>query len=276
MIDSIPDAPIRPPAQVSVDDLLKLQTSLVSQAVNTNRTRLAQKALEVHQQLCALYQCPIPFFAERDPLSELISSLLSHRTRNRDSALAYQHLRQRFPTWVGVRDADLEAVRAAIQSATWSEQKALRIQAVLRHITELRGELSLGFLAGMPVPAARAWLEQLPGVGPKTSAATLLFSNLRRSVLPVDSHHYRVAVRVGLIPSSASLIAAHRKLEALLPMGWDAQRVYDHHEAMMLHGQRCCFFKRPACERCPVSDICDFYKAQQSNSQPARAAGRDA
>ena len=70
-------------------------------------------------------------------------------------------------------------------------------------------------------------------------------------------------------------------LEALLPMGWDAQRVYDHHEVMMLHGQRCCFFERPACERCPVREICDFYKAQQSHSQqssgqPAKAAERDA
>ena len=277
MMHSNPDAPILPPAQVSVADLPETRDSLGLQPPETPASAaLDQKVLVVHQRLCTLYHCPIPFFAERDPLSELISSLLSHRTKNRDSAVAYQHLRQRFPSWAGVRDADEDAVRAAIQSATWPEQKAPRIQAVLRRITELKGELSLAFLANMTVPAAREWLEQLPGVGPKTSAATLLFSNLRRSALPVDSHHYRVAVRVGLIPTTTSLIAAHRKLEALLPVGWDAQRVYDHHEAMMLHGQRCCFFERPACERCPVSDICDFYKAQQSNSQPARAAGRDA
>ena len=180
-----------------------------------------------------------------------------------------------------MRDADEDAVRAAIKSATWPEQKAPRIQAVLRRITELKGELSLAFLANMTVAAARDWLEQLPGVGPKTSAATLLFSNLHRAALPVDSHHYRVAIRVGLIPSSASLIAAHRKLEALLPTGWDAQRVYDHHEVMMLHGQRCCFFERPACERCPLREVCDFYKAQKSSPQQASSrqletVGRDA
>ena len=279
MMHSDPDAPILPPARVSsseTEDLLvgaaleqaALEQVSLPQAV-LEQVSLPQKALEVHRRLCALYHCPIPFFAERDPLSELISSLLSHRTKNRDSALAYQHLRQRFPTWAGVRDAVEDAVRAAIGSATWPEQKAPRIQAVLRRITELKGELSLSFLSSMTVPAAREWLEQLPGVGPKTSAATLLFSNLRRPALPVDSHHHRVAVRIGLVPSNASLTAAHRKLEGLLPPDWDAQRVYDHHEVMMLHGQRCCFFERPDCERCPVREICDFYSAQPADTQHA-------
>ena len=282
MMHSDPDAPILPPARVAVDDLPIVEDSSLAQARDgrlslaqggsalNNQAALTEKALAVHQPLCTLYHCPIPFFAERDPLSELVSSLLSHRTKNRDSAVAYQHLRQRFPTWAGVRDADEAAVRTAIQSATWPEQKAPRIQAVLRQITELQGELSLAFLASLTVPAARAWLEALPGVGPKTSAATLLFSNLRRPALPVDSHHYRVAVRVGLIPTNTSLIAAHRKLEALLPAGWDAQQVYDHHEVMMLHGQRCCYFDRPACERCPVREICDFYSAQQPSVQQLR------
>ena len=262
MMHSNPDSPVLPPASDSIVDALETHDRLFGE-------EMTRKALEVQQRLCALYHCPIPFFAERDPLSELVSSLLSHRTKNRDSAIAYQHLRQRFPTWAGVRDADEDAVRALIRSATWPEQKAPRIQAVLRRITELKGELSLSFLANLTVPLAREWLEQLPGVGPKTSAATLLFSNLRRPALPVDSHHYRVAVRVGLIARSTSLTAAHRKLEGMLPVGWDAQHVYDHHEVMMLHGQRCCFYERPACERCPLREVCDFYKAQQSSHQPA-------
>jgi endonuclease III len=229
---------------------------------------LQKKALKVHALLCPLYNCPIPFFAERDPLSELVSSLLSHRTKNRDSAKAYQHLRQRLPTWEDVRDAPESEVRSAITDATWPEQKAPRIQTALRQITERHGSLNLSFLAQMKVTEARAWLEAIPGVGPKTSAATLLFSNLRRPALPVDSHHYRVAARIGLIAPGTSLEAAHRKLEALLPCDWDAQHVYDHHEVLMLHGQRCCFFERPACERCPANAICDAY-----NTGKVRATG---
>ena len=85
------------------------------------------------------------------------------------------------------------------------------------------------------------WLERLPGVGPKTSAAVLSFSRLHRRALPVDSHHHRVAVRLGLIPASVAVGPSHALLEAQLPPDWTAQQVYDNHEVLMLHGQRCCF-----------------------------------
>ncbi len=217
---------------------------------------LQAKALDVHERLCAAYDCPVPFFSDKDPLSELVSALLSHRTKNRDSGRAYAQLRERFPTWAAVRNAPTAEVEAAIAPCTWPEQKAPRIQAVLCAITEERGALSLDFLAHLPVAEARAWLERLSGVGPKTSAATLLFSELRRPALPVDSHHHRVAQRLGLIPATMAVGPAHDALAALMPEGWTAQQVYDHHEVFMLHGQKCCFWKAPACPRCPVLDLC--------------------
>lgn len=223
---------------------------------------LRERALQVHRRLCAAYGCPIAFFHDLDPLSELVSSLLSHRTRNRDSGLAFRRLRERFPTWEEVRDAPPEEVQEAVSPVTWPEQKAPRIQAVLREVAARRGELSLDFLAGLPVPEARAWLESLPGVGPKTSAATLLFSRLRLPALPVDSHHHRVAVRLGLVPPGVAVGPAHALLEAQLPPEWDAQQVYDNHEALMLHGQRCCFHRDPACGRCPVLDLCPTGQAR--------------
>lgn len=216
------------------------------------------RVLEIHRRLCAAYECPIPYFHDLDPLSELVSSLLSHRTKNADSARAFRNLTERFADWAAVRNAPTEAVEAAISACTWPEQKAPRIQEALRLITERRGDLSLDFLGEMPVRAARDWLEALPGVGPKTSAAVLSFSQLRRPALAVDSHHHRVAVRLGLIPASLAVGPAHQVLEALLPPDWNAQQVYDHHEVMMLHGQRCCFYQRPACPRCPVLDLCPF------------------
>ena len=158
-----------------------------------------------------------------------------------------------------VRDAPTEEVEAAIAACTWPEQKAPRLQQILRLIGEKReGELSLDFLAGLTVPEARAWLKSLPGVGPKTSAAVLLFSRLRRPALPVDSHHHRVAVRLGLLPASVEVGPAHAILEAQLPPDWDAQTVYDNHESLMLHGQRYCYHFNPDCGRCVVLDICPF------------------
>ena len=126
-----------------------------------DRQELAQW---VHERLCAEYGAPFRFFSTKDPLSELVSALLSHRTRNQDSHRAYQQLRARFPTWDEVRDAPTAEVEEALSPCTWPEQKAPRQRC---H----GGPCDLAFLAEMPIPEARAWLEAIPGVGPKTSAA---------------------------------------------------------------------------------------------------------
>lgn len=238
----------------------------------TDPAELRAKALEIHRLLCIVHGCPVPYFHNLDPLSELVSSLLSHRTRNAASGAAFKALRRRWPDWAAVRDAPPAEVEEVIAGVTWPEQKAPRIQAILRAITERRGGvLSLGFLGGMPVPEARAWLEELPGVGPKTSAAVLSFSTLRQAALPVDSHHHRVAVRTGLIPASLAVGPAHKVLAAQLPSDWDAQQVYDNHEVMMLHGQRCCYFNNPACGRCVLLSLCPT--GQVRMEPPARAVG---
>ena len=231
--------------------------------------------LAVHDALCKEHGCPIDWFSSKDPLSELVSALLSHRTKNADSSRAYKQLVERFPTWEAVRDAPTEEVQEAIAPCTWPEQKAPRIQAVLKAVGERRPTpdlfspeaasgargadrrgLSLDWLAGLGVREARAWLEAIPGVGPKTSAAVLIFSELRMAALPVDSHHHRVAQRLGLIGERVAVGPSHDELARLMPPGWDAQAVYDHHEVFMLHGQRCCFWRDPACERCPVYALC--------------------
>nr|WP_295825626.1 Fe-S cluster assembly protein HesB [uncultured Azospirillum sp.] len=222
----------------------------------TDPAALRDKALEIHRLLCTVYGCPVAYFHSLDPLSELVSSLLSHRTRNAASGAAFKALRRRWPDWEAVRDAPVAEVEATIAGVTWPEQKAPRIQAILRRITERVGSLSLDLLSGMPVPEARAWLEELPGVGPKTSAAVLSFSTLRQAALPVDSHHHRVAVRTGLIPANVAVGPSHALLSAQLPAEWDAQQVYDNHEVMMLHGQRCCYYQAPACDRCVLLRLC--------------------
>jgi len=231
---------------------------------------LKVKALAIHERLCVVYGCPIPYFHSFDPLSELVSSLLSHRTRNADSGRAFKALRARYPDWASLRDAPTDEVEETIQGVTWPEQKAPRLQAVLRAVGERHGSLSLDFLGEMPVAEARAWLESIPGIGPKTSAAVLSFSTLRKAALPVDSHHHRVAQRTGLIPLSMDVGPSHAALAALLPDDWDAQAVYDNHEVMMLHGQRCCFFKNPACRRCAILDLCPTGQGLPAEAGPGR------
>lgn len=213
-------------------------------------------ALEIHRRLTKEYGSQIKYFHDLDPLSELVSALLSHRTRNSQSGLAFRNLVHLFGTWEAVRDAPTTLVEEAISPCTWPEQKAPRIQQVLRLVTERTGQLSLDFLGSMDVAAARQWLEELPGVGPKTSAAVLSFSTLRAKALPVDSHHFRVAVRLGLIEEKIGEGKANRVLENMLPPAFSAHDVYDNHQVMMRHGQKICVYKNPACDQCVLLDIC--------------------
>ncbi|MET0428560.1 MAG: Fe-S cluster assembly protein HesB [Microvirga sp.] len=218
--------------------------------------RLSTNALEIHRLLGKLYEAPIAYFHSLDPLSELVSSLLSHRTRNADSGRAFKALRARWADWAEVAEAEPAEIEATIHGVTWPELKAPRIRAVLRALQDRCGSLSLDFLAGMSVEAARAWLEAIPGVGPKTSAAVLSFSTLRMPALPVDSHHHRVAQRTGLIGDKVDVGPAHPILRAQLPEDWSAQALYDNHEVLMLHGQHVCHHRNPACGSCVLLALC--------------------
>lgn len=222
----------------------------------------AEKAIVVDDILAPAYGAPFVPFSYRDPLSELVGSLLSHRTRNAVTRIAYRRLREALPTWAEVIDAPTGEVEAAISAVTFPEVKAPRIQAVLRAVRERVGELSLEGLHHLSVAEARAWLEKINGVGAKTSAAVLSFSYLRMPALVVDTHHHRVALRLGLVPPKSSLDKTARLLQSYLPAEWDGQRVYDSHQGFMRHGQRVCTFRRPACGGCLVRAYCEHYAGQ--------------
>lgn len=216
-------------------------------------------ALTVHERLCKAYGCPVDYFHSLPPLAELVSSMLSHRTRNKDSGQAFRNLRAELPTWDEVADGEVARIELAISPCTWPEHKAPIVQTALRAVRANVGHLrenALDFLADLSVTQARAWLEVLPGVGRKTSAAVLSFSTLRMPALPVDSHHHRVAQRLGLIDAKVDVGPSHDELAALLPRDWNAQQVYDHHEVMMFHGQRVCHWRSPECQGCALLDLC--------------------
>ncbi|HEY8599696.1 MAG TPA: hypothetical protein VIL85_14760 [Thermomicrobiales bacterium] len=204
-------------------------------------------------------------FSESDPLSMLVDILLSHRTKNEQTYAAYKALLARFGDWAAVRDAPTADVEATIAAVNWPELKAPRLQAIMRRITAERGELSLDFLCDLPTDEAAAWLDRLEGVGPKTVACVLLFT-CRKPILPVDTHVHRVSIRLGLIGPKVTAGVAHDLLGALLPD--DPQIIYDFHRALLKHGQNPCVYGRPRCERCPLTDCCDYFAAQKAPLLP--------
>ncbi len=201
-------------------------------------------------------------YSNRDPLDELVLTILSQNTSDINSGRAYRALRARYAGWHDVLEADTRELYETIKPAGLGNIKAPRIQAVLHEVLERNGSFELGFLAAMPLADARAWLRSLPGVGPKTAACVLLFA-CRQPALPVDTHVHRVSRRLGLIGPKVSADAAHDLLEQAVP----AADVYAFHVNMILHGRRVCRALRPACEQCPLSDLCDYYAASLSATE---------
>lgn len=219
---------------------------------------LQAKTETVHRRLLGTYGEP-NWRPHLDPVSELVSTILSQNTNDVNRDVAYDRLRARLPTWEQVRDADEAEVIEAIRPAGLANQKGPRIQAALRRITDERGELDLDFLAGWPVDEAKAWLSSIKGVGPKTAAIVLLFS-MGRPAFPVDTHVHRVSQRLGLIGPRTSREKAHDDLEHLVP----PKDYYPFHLNLIRHGRQVCTSRKPHCPECTLQDLCDYYQSLES------------
>jgi endonuclease III len=190
-----------------------------------------------------------------DPLSELVLTILSQNTSDKNSRPAFQALIKHFPDWRQMLNADISAIAGPIKSGGLAMIKAGRIQSALREIQQSHASLDLDFLSDLPLEEAREWLLKLPGVGFKTAACVLLFA-LGRPAMPVDTHVYRVTTRLGLLPPETSLKNAHRLLETAVP----ADQIYEFHVLLIEHGRRTCSARRPDCESCVCGDLCPKYK----------------
>lgn len=226
---------------------------------------LRAKAMLIERILNETYGAPFMYWSRKDPLSEPVGTLLSHRTKNAVTRSAYQNLRARFPTWEEVRTAPTEEVEKTVAAVTYPEVKAPRIQNALTLIKERRnGDLSLDFLAEMTVSEARAWPAKIPGVGAKSTAAVLNFSILHMPALVVDMHHLRVAQRTGVVPVKATLDKSAKILQEYLPADYTGQQVFDTHQGYIRHGQKVCTWSRPACNNCVIKEHCDYYAEKQT------------
>ena len=214
-----------------------------------------EKVAVVRQRLLVYYG-ERQLHGVRDPLDELILTILSQNTSDRNSGRAFRLLKARYPDWKTVLEAPVADLYEVIKPAGLGNIKAPRIQAVLQEIVARRGVLELDFLREMPMDDARAWLLSLPGIGPKTAACVLCFA-CEMPALPVDTHVHRVAQRVGLIGPKVGADAAHDLLERSLP----PEEVYGFHVNMILHGRQICHALRPECPRCPLQNICNYGQA---------------
>lgn len=211
-----------------------------------------EDALKAHHALLDAYDDHV--WHPQDAVETLVSTIISQNTNDINRDRAFEQLRERFATWEQVRDAAEEEIVEAIRLAGLGPTKAPRIQTALRRITEREGEISLEFLRDMSTEAARAWLTELPGVGPKTAAIVLCFA-LGKPAFPVDTHVHRVTQRLGLIPTGTSREKAHDVLEDIVP----EQVYYPFHLNLIAHGRAICHSRTPECQSCVLCEDCDYF-----------------
>jgi endonuclease-3 len=194
---------------------------------------------------------PCHWQMDRDPIDVLVGTILSQNTSDTNSGRAFAALKAGFDSWEAVASARTDHIAQAIKCGGLSQIKAVRIKQVLQQIEREQGRISLDSLRSKTIPEAEDYLMRLPGVGHKTASCVLLFSFGRPS-LPVDTHVFRVAKRLGLIDSKVSIA----KAPGLLQKQVRPSKIYQFHVHMIEHGRKVCRAHQPHCRECILNRIC--------------------
>ncbi|MFA5255603.1 MAG: endonuclease III [Candidatus Omnitrophota bacterium] len=208
--------------------------------------------MKILKTLKRAYGAP-PRRRRSDPIDEIIRTILSQNTSDRNSLAAFAVLKKSFKSWEALLDTDTAKLARLIRHAGLANIKAKRIKEVLLEIKRRERRLSLASLKNMDTGEAILYLKSLKGIGPKTAACVLLFS-FGKPVMPVDTHIYRVTGRLGLIPKDLSVEEAHRLLSDAVPKNL----IYDFHLGIIEHGRKTCKAQNPKCGVCLLYSLCRF------------------
>ena len=190
-----------------------------------------------------------------DPIEEVVYTILSQHTSDHNSTNAFEKLMRRYGTLKEVASAEVSEIAETISSGGLARIKAPRIKTVLNLILKKCGSLDISFLSKLPLHEAKAWLRDLPGIGPKSAGVILCFS-LGMPAMAVDTHVYRVSKRLGLIGPRVNVEDAHEILENMV----SADQVYPFHAALITHGRRTCKARIPNCAQCKLAYNCPSRK----------------
>jgi endonuclease-3 len=214
---------------------------------------MKKRAMKVDRILTRIYGRK-ELALDDDPLDTLVETILSQNTTDKNSGRAFMKLKNAYPKWEWMLGEDPKKVAKIIRSGGLAGIKAARILDALEFINRERGALELDFLRGVEPDEAEAWLGQMKGVGPKTRSIVLLFA-LGMPAFPVDIHIHRVTRRLGLIGSKTTREQAQAELAKLVPR----EEFYSFHIDIIEHGRAVCQARKPKCDICKISQLCDFY-----------------
>lgn len=187
-----------------------------------------------------------------DLLDELIGTILSQNTTDKNSSRAFESLKTSFPTWERVLSAPTRKLTDSIKIGGLANIKAKRIKAILAELHKKNGRLSLAHLRQMSSNEAMTYLQTFKGVGLKTAACVLMFG-LNRDLCPVDTHIHRIVNRLGLLKTK-NADETFLQLQPLIPKG----KSYSLHINLIRHGKAICKAQSPNCTQCRLAESCAF------------------
>ena len=239
----------------------------------TRKVAKRKAAPDVHQVIRMMTDRYGPFEEEPrlDAAHEITFTILSQHTSDTNSSRAYHLLMDRFGTLEAVAAGDVAEIEKAIAPGGLARIKAPRIKQVLSMILELNGSLDLSFLRELPLSDAKAWLRQLPGIGPKSAGIILSFA-LGMPAMAIDTHIYRVSKRLALIGPKVTADKAHDILEEAV----EPDQVYPFHLAFITHGRRVCKAQRPLCDECVVGEDCPSREEMIASAKASKASAKKA
>lgn len=190
-----------------------------------------------------------------EPLDGLLLTVLSQHTNDKLRDKAFANLKHLYPTWAEVDAAPVEKVADAVRICGLGNTKAQKIKMILPLIKEKFGDYSIKSMAQWDLDEAYKYLLDLPGVGVKTAACTLVF-DLGLPAFPVDTHVMRISKRLGWAPEKMPAEKIQKYLEATLP----PERFRGAHLNMIEHGRGICDARKPKCNECPAKKWCAYGK----------------
>ncbi len=190
----------------------------------------------------------------REPVGELIRTILSQNTTDKNSLQAYANLIEKYPTWDDLLEGKDEEIIEQIKFGGLANTKSKKIKNCLKEIKAREGKINLEFLADYELEKAEEYLISLDGVGPKTAACVLIFS-FNFPIMPVDTHIHRLANRIGIVETK-SREKTQEEINKIIP----AEDIYSFHINLIEHGRKICKATKPICDECFLTDLCDYFK----------------
>jgi endonuclease III len=210
----------------------------------------------IFRRLQAANPAPTTELLHASPFELLVAVMLSAHTTDRSVNAATRNLFPVANTPAAIAALGVEGVKSYIRSVGLYNTKAANLVALARQIVDLHGGA---------VPADRAALEALPGVGRKT-ASIILNMVFGQPEIAVDTHIFRVANRTGLAPGKTP-----REVEDGLIAGTPPEFRKDAHHWLILHGRYVCTARAPTCPTCIIRDLCEY--PHKTRAPAARRSG---